>query len=761
MMRILKSLAAIALASLGVLGAVIPVHADAPNTDIVLKGGYVGKLVGRTWDGRGIYQTDFGAPTYLPDLVTKIDPTWTADNFGGFQAGPNLMTADVFGEAVSIGDKKGSYITWLPSANVSGLDKSKDKSGITADGKLTVKVKAKILAKDPWNANYSNNVLEWDYGNGILRRLRVIEGVASEYWIIANPIGADFAIETGMTISGNFSGTIGAVGAWDSDGKPIDLLSDKNTFVLTKDKALDAKLKYPITIDPDTTFTTSSSDGNLSAGTTNWATTRDATTGTINNTGFAIALWVRRITGNYYVYRPCLYYDTSGLSGFTVTSANLSLYMTDKWNQVSAAWTLQITNGQPTYPHDPMVAGDYNQTHYSGVGGTYAYADLPAANNRFYVSFNGTGLSWINTSGTTKLMLREKEHDSDNVTPTVDGINGIQFAAYEYGASWRPQLNVTYTAGSVGIVATAASNVAYTSARLNSSLTSDGGDNVSVRWGFGTTSHTSANFTGYDNVTDWTGYIYQTGNTPYLDATGLTNATTYYYRVQAKNSSSNATSTDEITFTTSNAVSNISKFFATPTDDSLSLGWVFGTGDTNALIMYRTDAFSANITDGTQVYFGTATSYNWQGLLSGQTYYMTAWGESGGTYSSNGTQLAMTTGLAAAGGDSLETPSVPSEWNQPIDPSGFAGLGPIYTTINNFIQAWGVPASSGWAGVWLIAASLIGMGIWLKTDKLFLGAMVVTLLMLGGVMFHVATIQPLLVMVFVDLGVYAIERQNP
>jgi hypothetical protein len=72
---------------------------------------------------------------------------------------------------------------------------------------------------------------------------------------------------------------------------------------------------------------------------------------------------------------------------------------------------------------------------------------------------------------------------------------------------------------------------------------------VSVRFGYGTTSHIIGDFLKYDVITDWIEGYY-TGNWPALNISGLKANTTYYYRVQIKNGDVIVTSENEQVFVT-------------------------------------------------------------------------------------------------------------------------------------------------------------------------------------------------------------------
>ena len=76
-----------------------------------------------------------------------------------------------------------------------------------------------------------------------------------------------------------------------------------------------------------------------------------------------------------------------------------------------------VTNGQPIYLHDSFVLTNYNMNNYSGNGGEIAGLEIAEFewNN---ILLNGTGLSWINVGGTTKLCIRS-QNDIDGIEPLL------------------------------------------------------------------------------------------------------------------------------------------------------------------------------------------------------------------------------------------------------------------------------------------------------------------------------------------------------
>ncbi len=143
----------------------------------------------------------------------------------------------------------------------------------------------------------------------------------------------------------------------------------------------------------------------------------------------------------FIVWRSALYFSTASIPvAAIIDSATLSIYgATD--SSTADDFDIVVTNGQPTYPHDPLVDTDYDKTHYSGDGGsvntsTYTLADY---NN---IALNATGMGWINKGGATKLLLRSSR-DIAITTPTGDEYVTF-YTSEQAGTAQDPKLVVNY-----------------------------------------------------------------------------------------------------------------------------------------------------------------------------------------------------------------------------------------------------------------------------------------------------------------------------
>lgn len=263
----------------------------------------------------------------------------------------------------------------------------------------------------------------------------------------------------------------------------------------------------------------------------------------------------------------------------------------------------------------------------------------------------------------------------------------------------------------------AATNVASTTARLNSSVTYDGEQTCDVRFAYDNVTHAGGNFTDYATITDWVEDTYTTGHTPYVDITSLTANTTYYFNVQIRNDYDSSEGT-ELSFTTTTGVGTPSNFVAIPSSTSVSLQWAKGTGSTNTMVRYKLGSYPTSVTDGTQVYLGVESSYQHTGLTSGTTYFYWAVGESGGAYSTGNVTVMATTTAVIEGGIEIPEAPTPSSWWQAPDYTRMSGL-PFYGIINWICDAFSMPYATGWFfGYMLFVVALIGAAVYKAGKKL-------------------------------------------
>jgi len=166
----------------------------------------------------------------------------------------------------------------------------------------------------------------------------------------------------------------------------------------------------------------------------NEATARAVTSAAVGTVG-------QNYSGWYDVYRTFLYFDTSSIpDDAIISSAILSIY--GKTDYSTTDFNLVVQNGQPTYPHDPAVAGDYLYTQYTGDGGsinTSAYTTVGYND----IVLNATGRSWLDLSGTTKFAIISSRDISATQPSNSEMVEF--YLADQAGEANDPKLVISYT----------------------------------------------------------------------------------------------------------------------------------------------------------------------------------------------------------------------------------------------------------------------------------------------------------------------------
>lgn len=707
----MKHFILILLATTLVAGVIGPeaVFADRPgvgvsvvtnqNTEVVLLRHWIDEATGKRM---GEYQATIdSAPNCMPDLVTPIDSRWYYDaSKNEWYSGTNLFSVTVKDSKVTVVEpSSGQKMTFDPTVLVG----SKDTKSVVKSGML--------LFVDPVNENYRGNVLMWSYPDCI-RYLRIIEGMLIEEFIFETDPGANVQIKSNLYKDPNFVWNRPPY-AYDAVGNPLEISEDK--VVLASEFA---KAVYPVTIDPTTTFYTSASDGTVyvdgpakGSAASSWSSTHDASSGDVGQG--SVYAYVKVAT-NYYapaawytdIFRAFVFFDTAAIpDGSSITSANLQLYVVFKITNLGAFDTI-IQGGMPTYPHDPVVVGDYKYSWYSGDYGQLNSGSITTGQYNTW-TLTASGKSAINKAGTTKFVLREEQHDEDNVAPSYGDYlyNLLHFYTYEKGAGYRPKLVVTYTAFDAPTVTTNdATLVTTASARLNSYLNSDGGEPCEVRFEYDTDSGAP-----YALNTSWE-EGYTTGQSPYEDVGSLASDTPYYFRVQARNSE-DTTSGSEKTFTTEAEVTGPSDLLANAISaNEISLKWIKEAGSAETKVLYKVGSYPVDYNDGENAYFGTESVAIITGLKVGTTYYIRAWGHTAGEYSTgNSSDMATTlSGPAVLPGPS--DPDQPDNWFGETDYTVMSEM-PFYALVNDFIDAFSVPRNTGWMVLALLSTTALGAGV--------------------------------------------------
>lgn len=240
--------------------------------------------------------------------------------------------------------------------------------------------------------------------------------------------------------------------------------------------------------------------------------------------------------------------------------------------------------------------------------------------------------------GTTGVYLHNATSLSAKTTYYVKA-----YATNAAGTSYGSQTSFETLSAAPSVTSSGVTDLLDTTVTLGGNVTSDNGATVTER---GIVYNISTNPTTANSkivVTGTTGAY--TG-----DATGLTPATTYYYRAYAINSYGTAYG-ENVTFKTE--PSKPTSLTGTVVGKTqVDLAWVKGIGSTYTIVRRATGSYPATPGSGTSVYSGVGTFTSDTGLTAGTTYYYRAWGRDGSNnYSTETADITKTTdyGLTDSG----------------------------------------------------------------------------------------------------------------
>jgi len=367
----------------------------------------------------------------------RLTPGWQAQGASGrFVERKNLYNALIQGRDVeltvknddAVGRKKGWTLAYSPRLFVGGVE---------------VPPAAPVLVDvDPWNANYAQNVLEWDYGV-CKRKIRTVEGRVHGYWVFpANP-GGDVLIRYGQT--GDYRLKLG----------PFKQGEDEEFIPAS----VFAAAIYPFEVSdsatyyPDANPETTSVDGivtHTDPGAT-WATFVSGAGTGFNDfvTGTYIASWlVYQFEANKWttLTRGIALFDSSSLpDGANISAATLSFRGNGKDDPQSNVPTINAFASAPA-SNTVLAAGDFDSLGSTAFATAMPYADWSTIGYNDY-ALNASGMAAISRTGVTKLGLR-LSHDVTGSQPTwaaAANTTGMFSFFSEQGDGYKPKLVVTYT----------------------------------------------------------------------------------------------------------------------------------------------------------------------------------------------------------------------------------------------------------------------------------------------------------------------------
>ena len=313
------------------------------------------------------------------------------------------------------------------------------------------------------------------------------------------------------------------------------------------------------------------------------------------------------------------------------------------YGSVFAFQTLDITTG--TTLTAGVINGNYTAFTFQGVGGSTTY-------------------SWAVTSGTIPPGMTLASNGLFSGTPTTAG--SYSFVVRMTDESTGMTTDETFTMAVTGaptVTTTSATSVTGTSAVMNGEVNPNGAAITSASWCWGTNQTLSSCTTVLISNTVYNAWSINSSNSTSATLTGLSNGTTYYYRLTAQNNNGTVASTPIISFTTTGAPSVSATGAVSVTGSTVTLGGTVspnGATVSSAQICYGASLGSMTICADVAESFGSwstsstnnSVSRAITGLTPGSTYYykVTATNASGSSETS-GTAFTMAsaTTLTASG----------------------------------------------------------------------------------------------------------------
>jgi len=336
-----------------------------------------------------------------------------------------------------------------------------------------------------------------------------------------------------------------------------------------------------------------------------------------------------------------------------------------------------------------------------------------------------------------------------------------------YGTTWAtPQTFTTSGAPSVAtITINAASGIGNYTATLSGNITATGGSNpsVTIYWGIADGGQVPASWA--NSVVPTSPSQPQGVASFTYNVSGLTANTLYYFSASAVNTSGTAWPVATKNFTTSAlSIGNVSNLFANigvagaNTDTSMTLTWQLASNATYTVIQEKTGGYPVSPTDGTTVYVGTNVVFVQTGLVAGTTYYYSAWGYNGSSYSGTPAHFMMTT--AASNGSTSVMPNPSDNMNPPAPSSGswFTNMQPFSGFIQGFEDSWGMQTDMMQYTIGILILLLVGFFLYIKTKSPLMPFLAGIVVDVGLIMLKLMPTYSIGIIIAFALGVWALEN---
>jgi len=178
----------------------------------------------------------------------------------------------------------------------------------------------------------------------------------------------------------------------------------------------------------------------------NYTTAHNAATGSISG---SVGVGQAYAGGYYTIFRYFMTFDISSAeipSNALIQSAYLRVRYTGNPSGYTNQFQIIIKKGDPlTYPHYPLVVGDYYYDYYTSNGGDVDTEDIPDTGDTvaiLNIDFNTTGKSWISYTDTDFGIALFSSRDVSSSLPT--GSEWLLLYERQYNPTVAPSLFITY-----------------------------------------------------------------------------------------------------------------------------------------------------------------------------------------------------------------------------------------------------------------------------------------------------------------------------
>lgn len=310
-----------------------------------------------------------------------------------------------------------------------------------------------ILATDPTNENYHDNVLLIQYATICRRRIRIIEGRYRERWFIdANPNGK---VEIRHNKTGKLPLKFGY--AFDANGFPVEVKVTGSSEIIEASEFDRPDIKYPVEIGGSLTVYPDAGTGNTTVdGWTyhlekeTWAFHQTAVGTNADDVGDYVRFGIASTTLArwWWMSRTQITLDATAIPDDAIkTAVTLTIYGESKVDALGISPTANIFSSNPAN-NNAIVAGDHDSLGNTPFATAITYANYetgtPGNPNTF--TFNEAGRTAVSLSVITELGIREEQYDAENDEPAHGDTLNSFFDAWsaDKGVGYKPTLVVTY-----------------------------------------------------------------------------------------------------------------------------------------------------------------------------------------------------------------------------------------------------------------------------------------------------------------------------